>query len=351
MLSNIIDRIKLPFRKDKELYLSLYRIFGFYPHDISYYKLALMHKSMMHRNAKGQKVNNERLEFLGDALLDAIVGDIVYRHFPGKREGFLTNTRSKLVQRGTLNKLADEMGITDLLLSSGHGSSHNSYVGGNAFEALVGALYLDRGYNLCMKFMQKRILAKMINIDKVAYKEVNFKSKLIEWSQKNRVNLQFEELEVTKDSNGSPVFTSQVRLEGLEGCTGKGYSKKESQQTAAKQTLDRLRKKPQFIEKVFAAKADRTKMEEEPVDMVPETEEKDDFFINGHQKHEQKKHVNVFHERVYDESQSRSDDLHEAVMEQKDSDDDEFDLSDISAKAKSREDIIAAAENAAFAEN
>ena len=117
MLNNFIDRIKLSFRKDKELYFSLYQILGFYPHNISYYKMALMHKSIMHRNSKGKPVNNERLEFLGDAVLDAVVGDIVYQHFPGKREGFLTNTRSKLVQRDTLNKLAQEMGINQLVLS------------------------------------------------------------------------------------------------------------------------------------------------------------------------------------------------------------------------------------------
>ena len=192
MLVNIIDRIKLPFRKEKELYSSLYQIIGLYPHDISYYQMALMHKSVMHRNKKGKPVNNERLEFLGDAILDAAVGDIVYRHFPGKREGFLTNTRSKLVQRETLNKLAQEMGINKLILSSGHTVSHNSYMGGNAFEALVGALYLDRGYDACMVFLKERILKQMINIDKVAYKEVNFKSKLIEWSQKNRVKLNFK---------------------------------------------------------------------------------------------------------------------------------------------------------------
>ena len=206
MLNNFIDRIKLSFRKDKELYLSLYEILGFYPHDISYYKMALLHKSIMHRNSKGKPVNNERLEFLGDAVLDAVVGDIVYQHFPGKREGFLTNTRSKLVQRDTLNKLAQEMGINQLILSNGHSSSHNSYMGGNAFEALVGAIYLDRGYDACMYFMQKRILAQMINIDKVAYKEVNFKSKLIEWSQKNRVKLDFVMLDQQKDKNGSPIF-------------------------------------------------------------------------------------------------------------------------------------------------
>ena len=188
---NIIDHIKLIFRKDKELYIELYKILGILPHDISYYKLALMHKSVAHRNAKGRPVNNERLEFLGDAILDATVGHIVYEHFPGKREGFLTNTRSKLVQRETLGRLAREMGITRLILSSGRSASHNSYMGGNAFEALVGALYLDHGYDACMNFVQKQILSKMVNIDKVAYKEVNFKSKLIEWSQKNRVAIEF----------------------------------------------------------------------------------------------------------------------------------------------------------------
>ena len=126
MLSNFIDRIKLSFRKDKELYLSLYEVLGFYPHKISYYKMALMHKSIMHRNSSGKPVNNERLEFLGDAVLDAVVGDIVYQRYPGRREGFLTNTRSKLVQRDTLNKLAEEMGVTQLILSNGRSSSHNS---------------------------------------------------------------------------------------------------------------------------------------------------------------------------------------------------------------------------------
>ena len=350
MLNNLIDRIKLSFRKDKELYFSLYEILGFYPHDISYYKLALMHKSVMHRNEKGKPVNNERLEFLGDAVLDAVVGDIVYRHFPGKREGFLTNTRSKLVQRETLNKLAQEMNINQLILSNGHSSSHNSYMGGNAFEALVGAIYLDRGYDTCMDFMQNRILAKMINIDKVAYKEVNFKSKLIEWSQKNRVRLDFVLLDQTKDKNGSPLFTYQAVLEGVEGGIGNGYSKKESQQMASKQTLDLLRKKPQYIDAVFSAKADRTKMEEEPVENVPETEVKDDFIITQTPEENQpEKHVNVFQEKVYVE-EKRGVGEPPAVKEPAAKNDD-FDLSDISAQPKemSREDIIAAAEAAAFA--
>ena len=340
MLNNIIDRIRLPFRKEKELYSSLYDIIGFYPHDISFYKLALMHKSVMRRNAKGKPVNNERLEFLGDAILDAIVGDIVYQHFPGKREGFLTNTRSKLVQRDTLNKLAQEMGINQLILSSGHTSSHNSYMGGNAFEALVGAIYLDQGYNACMRFMNKRILAQMINIDKVAYKEVNFKSKLIEWSQKNKVRLSYEQVLQEKDKNGNPIFEFKVVLEGVEGCSGRGFSKKESQQLASKLTLDKLKKKPQFIDEVFAAKANRTKMEEEPILAIPDTEVKQDFLITKLEPATESPATIAKEEKPT-----------EAVVpttKNAQTSNEEFDLSDISAKPQSREDIIAEAERMAF---
>lgn len=353
--SVIINRIKLPFRKDKELYLSLYNILGFLPNDISFYKVALMHKSLSHRNMKrGQKpVNNERLEFLGDAILDAIVGDIVYRHFPGKREGFLTNTRSKLVQRDTLNKLADEMGVTELVKSAGKSSSHNSYMGGNAFEALVGALYLDLGYDACMRFMKKRILAQMINIDKVAYKEVNFKSKLIEWSQKNRIKIQFDIIEQKTDENGgSPKFKYVVNIEGIKGCEGEGYSKKESQQMASKLTLEKLRQNPKFLDSVFAAKTKRTKMEEEPVETVPSTEQKQDFIITE-EPEEEEKHENAFKEKVYTEQDNAISERRAVVKEAIVSEDttiknEEFDLTDISAKAKSDEDIIASAEEAAY---
>ena len=125
------------------------------------------------------------------------------------------------------NVIAKEMGISQLINSAGRSNSHNSYMNGNAFEALVGAIYLDRGYAACMRFMERRILSQLINIDKVAYKEVNFKSKLLEWSQKNRVQMEFRDLEQTRDENNSPVFTTQVFIEGLEGSKGVGYSKKE----------------------------------------------------------------------------------------------------------------------------
>lgn len=344
MLNDILSRIKFLFKKDKELYSALYNILGFYPNDIHYYKQALMHKSIMHRE-KGKAVNNERLEFLGDAILDAVVGHIVYDHFPGKREGFLTNTRSKLVQRDTLNKLAREMGINELIVSSGSTGTHNSYLGGNAFEALVGAIYLDKGYEECMKFMKKRILGQLVNIDKVAYKEVNFKSKLIEWGQKNKVSVEFSLLEQKKDDGGSPVFEYQVLIEGVAGGIGKGYSKKESQQLASKSTLERLRKEPQFIEMVFGAKGNRTKMEEEQVMLAPDTKENDDFIII------QEKDIESTPKKSKKNSPKPVLPKENSIPEKNDGKD-EFDLSDITATPRelTKEEIIAAAENAAWAE-
>lgn len=352
MLINLIDRLRLPFRKDKSLYIDLQRIIGFYPHNIAYYKQALLHKSMFKRNEKGKPVNNERLEFLGDAILDAVVGHIVYRHFPGKREGFLTNTRSKLVSRETLGKLAEELGLMRLIMSSGRGQSHNSYIGGNAFEALVGAIYLDRGYDACMRFLEKRILARVINIDKVAYKEVNFKSKLLEWAQKNRVKIDFSMEPVTSDEKGSPMFKCKVLLEGVEGCEATGYSKKESQQSASRLTLNQLRKKPQFVEKVFAAKTDRTKMEEEPTTAVPSTEPDSEFFIVHDIPDDSNVQTgeNTRKQRKAAESEAETAENSKENNNSNDLSDDEFDLSDISARRKSVEEIIAEAEESAYNE-
>ena len=338
-LNDIIDRIKLPFRQEKELFSSLRDIMGFYPHNIKYYKVALTHKSSGQRNDKGRPLNNERLEFLGDALLDAVVGHIVYEHFSGKREGFLTNTRSKLVSRETLGKLAEEMGLTELIQSNTSKRSHNSYMAGNAFEALVGAIYLEHGYDAVMRVMKKRILAQMVNIDKVAYKEVNFKSKLLEWTQKNRVKMQFVMQDQTTDKQGSPVFSFMVKIEGVDGSSAQGYSKKEAQQLAAKETLQRLRREPQFVDAIFTAKSERTKMEEEPTAVAPDLEAEKEFIIKA--------------EKMETSENSETPEPQESQKKQEEPTlNDEFDLSDITHNTPelSREEIIAAAEAAAYNE-
>ena len=280
---NIIDAIRLPFRRDRQLYRSFYGILGFYPRKIDLYRQALTHKSMSVKEGSGRLSNNERLEYLGDAILDAVVGDILYNHFRGKREGFLTSVRSKVVQRETLGHLADEMGLTDLIRSDLMGRTHNSYMAGNAFEALVGAVYLDRGYEYCKWFVRNRILGKYINLDRIAYKESNFKSRLLEWCQKYHVNAEFILLEESKEEGTlSPRFLTSVLISGVECGRGMGYSKKESHQQAAKEALARLKKNNTLRTKVLEVKQiedngdniDNTSLvcaEEKCAEQVPDT--------------------------------------------------------------------------------
>ena len=362
MLSNLIDWIKLPFREEKELYSALYKILGFYPHNITFYKVALMHKSVGHRatekelkelavaddkslrggKGKGKKgnagkkgakpgrpLNNERLEFLGDAILDAVVGAVAYKHFPGRSEGFLTNARSKMVQRESLGKLAQQMGLLKLVVSSARNATHNNYLGGNAFEALVGAIYLDRGYEACRQFWTKRVMGKYLDIDRVAYTEVNFKSRILEWSQKNRVRVDFRLEDQSKDNNGSPIFVYTTVIEGIEGCRAEGFSKKESQQRASEQTLKKLRFDKEFLDRVFAAKSARTQMEEMPVSVAPDVDLPENFVV------------------IIDGTVEQN-------VPEKTPDDDEMSLDDITMSAdddKDREDIIAKAETEAYRNN
>ncbi|WP_239058203.1 ribonuclease III [Bacteroides sp. 214] len=213
-----------------------------------------MHKSVSVRSEKGRYLNNERLEFLGDAILDAIIGDVVYSHFEGKREGFLTNTRSKIVQRETLNQLAVDIGLDKLIKYSNRSSSHNSYMYGNAFEAFIGAIYLDQGYYQCKKFLEERIIGKHIDIDKLSRKEVNFKSKLIEWCQKNKVAVSFELIEQSLDAESNPIFHTEVMIEGISAGKGNGYSKKESQQNAAEMALKQIKSSHKFVLRIHEAK-------------------------------------------------------------------------------------------------
>ena len=255
MLRNQIDKIRLLFRKDKESYFCFYKILGFYPRNIQLYQQALLHKSTSIRSEKGRPLNNERLEFLGDAILDAIVGDIVYKHFEGRREGFLTNTRSKIVQRETLNKLAVEIGLDKLVKYSTRSSSHNSYMYGNTFEAFIGAIYLDQGYERCKRFMEEKIFKNYIDLDKMSRKEVNFKSKLIERSQKSKVEVSFELIEQFLDEDYNPMFHTEIRIEGISAGKGTGYSKKESQQNAAQAALKKIKNDASFKEQIEATKA------------------------------------------------------------------------------------------------
>ncbi|MBQ0046216.1 MAG: ribonuclease III [Prevotellaceae bacterium] len=262
MNSNLLDKIRLLFKDEKKPFLQLKAILGFYPHNIRLYDLALMHKSVA-RFGKDEKkhvnayVNNERLEYLGDAILGAVVADVLYKHYGNKQEGFLTNLRSKIVCRSSLNKLAQDIGLDKLIKHNGAVTTgHNSFMYGNAFEAFFGAIYLDRGYEYCYRFMEDQVFKKHINIEQVARQEGNFKSALIEWCQKRRFTFEFKQKEMREGNghSGVPVFHSKILVEGIPCGTGDGYTKKESDQNAAKQALSRLKRDKAFVQSIRNAK-------------------------------------------------------------------------------------------------
>jgi len=245
------NKIRLFFNKKKESYFTLKRIIGYYPNDISLYEEALLHKSSIKDYQHGFNRNNERLEFLGDAVLNTVVADIVFKKYPNQNEGFLTNTRAKIVKRETLDMISSKMGLNKLIISSLRANSQKSHVLGNALEAFIGAIYLDQGYLKTYCFIEKKIIAAYINIETLVKKEVNFKSKLLEWSQKNRVQLDFQMIENTIDRDFNPVFQSQVLLNGLVAGTGTGYSKKESHQEAAEKALNKISSDKKFTKEVL----------------------------------------------------------------------------------------------------
>lgn len=277
-MKNLFDRARLFFSKDKEFRSALYQIMGFCPHNIDLYRTAFAHKSHEYRSKKtGNKpLNNERLEFLGDAVLETVVSHIVYRKYPNKREGFLTNTRSKIVSRESLGKLAKELGIDRLIQSQTHGRTHNSYLEGNSFEALMGAIYLDRGFRYAFQFIEKRIIGAVLDLDTVANKEVNFKSKLLEWKQKNRIHLDFVDNISNNSNSTSPSFHTTVVIEGIPAGEGKGFSKKESHQAAAKDALTQMRRDADFLDAMFRAKEKRTAMGAEEFFALPHISEIDE---------------------------------------------------------------------------
>ena len=243
--------IWLFFHPKKESYFALRRILGFFPNDISLYEEALLHKSSFGENRWRSNHHNERLEFLGDAILDAIIADIVFKKYKNQNEGFLTNTRSKIVKRETLDQISGKLGLNRLIISSRGIHSQKNHILGNALEAFIGAVYLDQGYRKTYRFIEKRIISAYINIDALAKKEVNFKSKLLEWCQKTRVQMDYELLENFTDRDNNPVFQSQVLLNNLVAGIGTGFSKKESHQQAAQQALNKIKVDKNFVQEVL----------------------------------------------------------------------------------------------------
>ena len=218
----------------------LKNLIGFYPQNLKLYDLAFLHKSASTIDSRGNFVNNERLEFLGDAILSAVIADFLYNRFPNEDEGFLTKTRSKLVNRTFLTKLTYDMGLDVFIDSNTTKNIDNSHIYGDALEALIGAIYLDKDYMTAKYFVTKKILSKFVNLTEIEQNDLNFKSRLIEWSQKHKKDLLFDTTEEFNDKTKQPKFTTVVKIDDKKIGYGTGTSKKEAHQNAARQALDNL---------------------------------------------------------------------------------------------------------------
>lgn len=237
MLRKLYLRILLIFYKDRYFITRLKDITGMLPLNSKLYRIAFTHKSSRLRLKDGTMVDNERLEFLGDAILDAVIAEYLYRIYPEQDEGFLTQLRSKIVKRKQLNKLAQKLGMSILIKSNTSMNQGQKNILGNAFEALIGAVYLDKGYLKTKKFIIDRILARYLDLEKLSQKESDYKSRLIEWAQKNKKEISFVSKEEINVGSRKMIFMSNVLIMDQSYGTGAGYSKKEAEQKAAEQAL------------------------------------------------------------------------------------------------------------------
>lgn len=253
----MIAREERLFRKE------LRKILGFRPHD-----LALYHQAFEHCSLKGtgnperhRHPDNERLEYLGDAVLESVCSDYLYHRYPKRDEGFLTTTRSKMVQRSTLGEVAKTMGLDTFIRATVSNSYHNNFLPGNAFEAFVGALYLDRGYRRSQQFLLRRVFGHAMDVERLAREEMNYKSRIIEWAQKHQYAFEYRLVDEQKD-HGSPVFTSTLLIQGIECGTGTGFTKRESQQKASQEAYTRVKNsRNSLAEQLKAAKKAEEKTE------------------------------------------------------------------------------------------
>ena len=253
MLSELFSKIRLFTLWGKKPYFLLYKVLGFIPDNINIYIEALSHGSANVSRKSGEKINNERLEFLGDTILDSIISDILYRKYPNEREGFLSNMRASIVQRKSLNHIAQEMNIRDILSIAGDISLEHNHIGGNALEALVGAIYIDKGYSTCYKFVNEKIITPFVDLEKLAITEENYKSRLMEWGQKNRADIDYILLDSHTESGNHHVFKFEVYIEGIPCGRGKGFSKKEAQQNAARKAYKLILNDEEFRKRIFDA--------------------------------------------------------------------------------------------------
>ena len=233
MIDFILRPIRRRFGKDRKFYAAIDDMFGFIPHNIELYKLALIHKSASVTLDDGRQINNERLEFLGDAVIESVTSDYLFIEFPDQNEGFLTQLRSKMVSRQSLNEVAKRLKLDTHVITHSSASFSQKHIYGDAFEAMMGAIYLDQGYDFVNRLLINRIFGDYLRTGALLEEETDFKSRLIEWCQKNHHTIRFITSHDRSYSSSHPVFICKVLIDDIEAGYGSGDSKKEAEQHAA----------------------------------------------------------------------------------------------------------------------
>jgi ribonuclease-3 len=224
------------FSNDKKLFLSLRNILGFYPQNLSLYKQCLRHRSASIAFKEGADNSNERLEFLGDAVLGASVAHYLFRKFPFKDEGFLTKIRSRIVSRTNLNSLSRKLGLFEMIEVKRENEQIYKSAGGDALEAFIGAVYLDRGYNTAQDFVVNKLIKLHLDLDEILNTDKDYKSKLVEWSQKEKRTIRYE-VAAEKGSGPSKYYVIDLYVDEIKQTSGNGNSKKLAEQHAAEKYL------------------------------------------------------------------------------------------------------------------
>lgn len=222
---------------DKQLAQQLRQVIGFTPKRLHLYKLAFYHKSMNDERTQNNQ-HNERLEYLGDSILSTIVAEYLFKKYPTEDEGFLTKMRSKIVKRKTLNEIAHQMGLDIILTEYSQGRISSSMMG-NAFEALVGAIYLEKGYRATKRYIISEILRKHVDVHLLESKDDNFKSKILEWGQKHNVAVDYKMLSKYK-MDKRDRFKVAIVVNGEEVAVADDFSKKAAEQSASKSAIKKL---------------------------------------------------------------------------------------------------------------
>jgi ribonuclease-3 len=222
----------------------LRKILGVRPGNLRIYEIAFIHRSASCTLPDGNKVNNERLEYLGDAILNAILSDFLFEKFPDATEGFMTKIRARIVNREVLNQLAFSMGINEILVSNISSNHSTRNLSGNAFEALLGAVFLDKGFKKTKKLFIKNVLNKYLDLNQIVNTDTDYKSLVFEWVQKNKVNLIFTYNEEFDFNLKKSVFSTTLFLNKEEFAKGQGTSKKEAEQEASSLAWRRIKDIP-----------------------------------------------------------------------------------------------------------